>query len=94
MCRNDRTSVFASDIAGLKTPDKRADVEAGDPLILLNMEQPLTSLNLPMQPEMDRLQAKEAERRIAQIEEHKVNGVPVRKFFQTFARSKKLVSLM
>jgi hypothetical protein len=32
------------------------------------VEQLLTSLNLPTQPQVDRLWAKEAERRIAQIE--------------------------
>jgi putative addiction module component (TIGR02574 family) len=36
------------------------------------VEQLLTSLNLPTQPEVDRLWAKEAEGRIAQIEKGKV----------------------
>jgi putative addiction module component (TIGR02574 family) len=41
----------------------------------------LTSLNLPTQPEVDRLLAKEAERRIAQIEKGKVKLLPDEKVF-------------
>jgi putative addiction module component (TIGR02574 family) len=45
------------------------------------VEQLLTSLNLPTQPEVDRLWAKEAERRIAQIEKGKVTLVSGEKVF-------------
>jgi len=45
------------------------------------VEQLLTSLNLPTQPEVDRLWAKEAERRIAQIEKGKVRLLPGDKVF-------------
>jgi putative addiction module component (TIGR02574 family) len=45
------------------------------------VEQLLTSLNLPTQPEVDRLWAKEAERRIAQIEKGKVRLIPGEKVF-------------
>jgi hypothetical protein len=45
------------------------------------VEQLLTSLNLPTQPEVDRLWAKEAERRIAQIEKGKVRLLPGEKVF-------------
>ncbi len=45
------------------------------------IEELLTSLNLPTQPEVDRLWAKEAERRIAQIEKGKVKLVPGEKVF-------------
>ncbi len=45
------------------------------------VEQLLTSLNLPTQPEVDRLWAKEAERRIAQIEKGKVKLVSGEKVF-------------
>lgn len=41
----------------------------------------LTSLNLPTQPEVDRLWAKEAERRIAQIEKGKARLLPGEKVF-------------
>jgi putative addiction module component (TIGR02574 family) len=45
------------------------------------VEQLLTSLNLPTQPEVDRLWAKEAERRIAEIEKGKVKLLPGEKVF-------------
>jgi putative addiction module component (TIGR02574 family) len=45
------------------------------------VEQLLTSLNLPTQPEVDRLWAKEAERRIAQIEKGQVKLVSGEKVF-------------
>jgi putative addiction module component (TIGR02574 family) len=45
------------------------------------VEQLLTSLNLPTQPEVDRLWAKEAERRIAQIDKGKVRQLPGAKVF-------------
>jgi putative addiction module component (TIGR02574 family) len=45
------------------------------------VEQLLTSLNLPTQPEVDRLWAKEAERRIAQIGKGKVKLFPGAKVF-------------
>jgi putative addiction module component (TIGR02574 family) len=45
------------------------------------VEQLLTSLNLPTQPEIDRLWAKEAERRIAQIDKGKAKLLPGEKVF-------------
>jgi putative addiction module component (TIGR02574 family) len=45
------------------------------------VEQLLTSLNLPTQPEIDRLWAKEVERRIAQIDKGKVKLLPGAKVF-------------
>jgi len=45
------------------------------------VEQLLTSLNLPTQPEVDRLWAKEAERRIAQIDKGKVKLLSGTKVF-------------
>lgn len=45
------------------------------------VEQLLASLNLPTQPEVDRLWAKEAERRIAQVEKGKVRLIPGEKVF-------------
>jgi len=45
------------------------------------VEKLLSSLNLPTQPEVDRLWAKEAERRIAQIEKGKVRLLPGEKVF-------------
>jgi len=45
------------------------------------VEQLLRSLNLPTQPEVDRLWAKEAERRIAQIEKGQVKLVSGEKVF-------------
>ena len=45
------------------------------------VEQLLMSLNLPTRPEVDRLWAKEAERRIAQIEKGKVKLLPGEKVF-------------
>jgi putative addiction module component (TIGR02574 family) len=43
------------------------------------VEKLLTSLNLPTQPEIDRLWAEEAERRIAQIDKGGVKLVPGKK---------------
>lgn len=40
------------------------------------VEKLLTSLNLPLQPEIDRLWADEAERRVSQIEQGEVNPIP------------------
>lgn len=45
------------------------------------VERLLTSLNLPTQPEIDRLWAKEVERRIAQIDKGKVKLLPGSKVF-------------
>jgi putative addiction module component (TIGR02574 family) len=45
------------------------------------VEQLLTSLNLPTQPEVDRLWARETERRIAQIDKGKVKLIPGEKVF-------------
>jgi putative addiction module component (TIGR02574 family) len=53
------------------------------------VEQLLTSLNLPTQPEVDRLWAKEAERRIAQIEEGKVKLISGEKVFSDIRKKYK-----
>lgn len=53
------------------------------------VEQLLTSLNLPTQPEIDRLWAKEAERRIAQIEKGEKKLVPGRKVFSNIRKKYK-----
>ena len=45
------------------------------------VEKLLTSLNLPVDEEIDRLWAEEAERRVSQIEEDKVNLVPGEEVF-------------
>ncbi len=45
------------------------------------VEKLLISLNLPTQPEIDRLWAEEAERRIAEIDKHEATLVPGRKVF-------------
>jgi putative addiction module component (TIGR02574 family) len=45
------------------------------------IEQLLTSLNLPTQPEIDRLWAVEAERRIAEIESGAVEVIPGEQVF-------------
>ena len=45
------------------------------------VEKLLTSLNLPTQPEVDRLWAEEAERRIAQIDKGKAKLLPGEKVF-------------
>lgn len=53
------------------------------------VEQLLTSLNLPTQPEVDRLWAKEAELRIAQIEEGKVKLISGKKVFSDIRKKYK-----
>jgi len=53
------------------------------------VEQLLTSLNLPTQPEVDRLWAKEAERRIAQIETSKVKLISGEKVFSDIRKKYK-----
>ena len=45
------------------------------------VEKLLTSLNLPIDEEIDRLWSEEAERRVSQIEEGKVNLVPGEEVF-------------
>jgi len=45
------------------------------------IEKLLTSLNLPVDEEIDRLWAEEAERRVTQIEEGKANLVPGKEVF-------------
>ena len=46
----------------------------------------LASLNLPTQPEIDRLWAEEAERRVAEIDEGKVELVPGEEVFSKIRR--------
>jgi putative addiction module component (TIGR02574 family) len=50
------------------------------------VEKLLTSLNLPTQPEIDRLWAEEAERRIAQIDKGGVKLVPGKKVFSNIRK--------
>ena len=50
------------------------------------VEQLLTSLNLPTQPEIDQLWAEEAEKRIAQIDKGEIKLVPGRKVFSTIRK--------
>ncbi len=50
------------------------------------IEKLLTSLNLPTQPEIDRLWAEEAERRIAQIDKGGVKLVPGKKVFSNIRK--------
>jgi len=53
------------------------------------VEQLLKSLNLPTQPEVDRLWAKEAERRIAQIETGKVKLISGERVFSNIRKKYK-----
>ena len=46
------------------------------------IEKLLTSLNLPIDAEIDQLWAKEAERRVSQIEEGKIKLVPGKEVFE------------
>ena len=50
------------------------------------VEKLLTSLNLPTQPEIDRLWAEEAERRIAQIDKGGVKLAPCKKVFSNIRK--------
>jgi len=50
------------------------------------VEKLLTSLNLPTQPEIDRLWAEEAKRRIAQIDKGEVKLVPGKKVFSSIRK--------
>jgi hypothetical protein len=50
------------------------------------VEKLLASLNLPTQPEIDRLWAEEAERRIAQIEKREIKLVPGKKLFSNIRK--------
>ncbi len=50
------------------------------------VEKLLTSLNLPTRPEIDRLWAEEAERRIAQIDKGEVKLVPGKKIFSNIRK--------
>ena len=50
------------------------------------VEKLLTSLNLPTQPEINRLWAEEAERRIAQIDKGGVKLVPGKKVFSNIRK--------
>lgn len=49
----------------------------------------LSSLNLPTRPEIDRLWAEEAERRVAQIDHGEVTLVPGKKVFDKIRRKYK-----
>jgi len=50
------------------------------------VEKLLTSLNLPTQPDIDRLWAEEAERRIAQIDKRELKLVPGKKVFSNIRK--------
>jgi len=50
------------------------------------VEELLTSLNLPTQPEIDQLWAEEAEKRIAQIGKGEIKLVPGRKVFSNIRK--------
>jgi putative addiction module component (TIGR02574 family) len=50
------------------------------------VEHLLTSLNLPTQPEIDRIWAQEAEKRIAQIDKGEIKLVPGRKVFSNIRK--------
>jgi putative addiction module component (TIGR02574 family) len=50
------------------------------------VEKLLTSLNLPTQPEIDRLWAEEAEKRITQIDKGEVKLVPGEKVFSNIRK--------
>ena len=50
----------------------------------------LASLNLPTQPEIDRLWAEEAERRISQIDKREIKLVPGKKVFSNLRKKYRL----
>jgi hypothetical protein len=50
----------------------------------------LASLNLPTQPEIDRLWAEEAERRISQIDKREMKLVPGKKVFSNIRKKYRL----
>ena len=50
------------------------------------VEKLLTSLNLPTQPEIDRLWAEEAEKRIARIDKGEVKLVPGKRVFSVIRK--------
>jgi putative addiction module component (TIGR02574 family) len=50
------------------------------------VEKLLASLNLPTQPEIDRLWAEEIERRIAQIDKREIKLVPGKKVFSNIRK--------
>lgn len=50
------------------------------------VERLLSSLNLPTQPDIDRLWADEAERRITQMDQGKVKLIPGEKVFEQIRR--------
>ena len=50
------------------------------------VEKLLTSLNLPTQPDIDRLWAEETERRIAQIDKRELKLVPGKKVFSNIRK--------
>lgn len=53
------------------------------------IERLVSSLNLPTQPEIDRLWAEEAERRVAEIERGEVKLIPGEKVFERIRRKYK-----
>jgi len=71
-------------VVAKKVLDEALQLPADARMILV--EQLLTSLNLPTQPEVDRLWADEAEKRIAQIDKGEVKLVPGRKVFSNIRK--------
>ena len=53
------------------------------------VEKLLSSLNLPTRPEIDRLWAEEAERRVAEVDQGKVELIPGEKVFERIRQKHK-----
>jgi len=66
-------------VVGKKVFDEALSLPAEARMSLV--EKLLISLNLPTKPEIDRLWAEEAERRIAQIDKREIKLVPGKKVF-------------
>ncbi len=71
-------------VAAKKVFDEALSLPAEARVILV--EKLLTSLNLPTQPEIDRLWAEEAEKRIAQIDKGEIKLVPGKKVFSNIRK--------
>jgi hypothetical protein len=71
-------------VAAKKVFDEALSLPAEARMSLI--EKLLTSLNLPTQPEIDRLWTEEAERRIAQIEKREIKLVPGKKVFSNIRK--------
>jgi putative addiction module component (TIGR02574 family) len=71
-------------VVAKKILDEVLQLPADDRVNLV--EQLLTSLNLPTQPEIDQLWAEEAEKRIAQIDKGEMNLVSGEKVFSNIRK--------